>query len=287
MSNILFVERMDLRDFYIRRFSRIIPALILFLSAAFAVSLLLQYDFKAVEVLASLFFVRTYFPVDPEYFSTQLPTGHLWSLNVEEHGYIFMSLISVILISRARAASVLLAIFALSVTINFYNYFDLPSLEFEYSLIRTESAIGFIAFSAAYNLLRIKYSIKIHPQLPLLLVVIALACYVKVVPIWLTFLAGPVLLGIAVNHLVDAATSFQTLLMFKPLRWLGILSYSIYLWQQIFYKLYYALPGGAITGFILSIAVGAGSFYVIETPLRNAINARWSKVPTYRMKGTD
>ena len=286
MSNILFVERMHLSDFYIRRFSRVIPALVVFLLAAFAVSLLLQYDFKTSEFLASLFFVRTYFPTDPEYFSTQLPTGHLWSLNVEEHAYIIMSLISIILISRAKVALVLIAIYVASVIVNFYNYVNLPALEFEYSLIRTESAIGFIAFSAAYTLFRIKYSIQIHPQLPLLLFVLALACYMRAVPIWLTFLVSPVFLGIAVNHLVDAAKSLQHLLMFKPLRWLGILSYSIYLWQQIFYKLYYALPGGAFTGFVLSIVAGAGSFYIVETPLRNAINRRWSKAPSYRRKAT-
>jgi len=181
-----------------------------------------------------------------------------------------MSIISVTIISRVKVASVLVGIYIASVVVNFSNYFNLSALDFEYSLIRTESAIGFIAFSAAYNLFRIKYSIQIHPQLPLLLLVLALACYVRAAPIWLTFVVSPVFLGVAVNHLVDAAKSMQRLLMFKPLRWLGILSYSIYLWQQIFYKLYYALPGGAFTGFVLSIAVGAGSFYIFETPLRKA-----------------
>ena len=284
MSNILFMERMHLRDFYIRRFSRIIPALIVFLCAAFAVSVLLKYDFKISEFIASLFFLRTYYPVVPEYFSTQLPTGHLWSLNVEEHAYIIMSLLSVILIARTRLASVLLGIYVLSVTVNFYNYFQLPAQEFEYSLIRTESAIGFIAFSAAYNLLKIRYSIKAYPQLPLVLFLLALGCYVSAAPIWLTFLLSPVCLGVAVNHLVEAAKSIKNVLTFKPLRWLGILSYSIYLWQQIFYKLYYALPGGAITGFVLSILVGAGSFYIVETPLRKAINNRWSRMPVYRLR---
>ena len=284
MSNILFMERMHLRDFYIRRFSRIMPALIVFLCAAFAVSVLLKYDFEISEFIASLFFIRTYYPVVPAYFSTDLPTGHLWSLNVEEHAYIIMSLLSVIFIARTRLASLLLGIYALSVTLNFYNYFHLPSPEFEHSLIRTESAIGFIAFSAAYNLLRIKYSIKIHPQLPLILFLLALVCYLDAAPIWLTFLLSPVFLGIAVNHLVEATKSIQKVLTVKPLRWLGILSYSIYLWQQIFYKLYYALPGGAITGFVLSILVGAGSFYIIETPLRRAINTRWSRMPVYRLR---
>lgn len=282
MSNILFVERMHLRDFYIRRFSRVIPALVIFLCAAFAVSLLMHYDFKIIEFIASLIFVRTYFPVEPAYFSTQLPTGHLWSLNVEEHGYLVMSLISIILVSRTRVAWVLMAIYLFSVAVNFYNYTHFTALEFEYSLIRTESAIGFIAFSASYNLLRMKYSIKLHPQLPLLLFLLALACYLDCAPIWLTFLAGPVLLGIAVNHLVEAANFVKHLLTLAPLRWLGILSYSIYLWQQIFYKLYYALPGGAAAGFVLSILAGTGSFFMFENPLRRAINNRWSQEPAYR-----
>ena len=70
MSNILFVDRMPLKDFYIRRFSRIIPGLVVFLLGAVSVSLLVGYEFHPVEFFASLFFVRTYFPVQPEYYSS-------------------------------------------------------------------------------------------------------------------------------------------------------------------------------------------------------------------------
>jgi peptidoglycan/LPS O-acetylase OafA/YrhL len=286
MSNILFVQRLHLRDFYIRRVSRVIPALIVFLLAAFLVSVKLRYEFRVSEFFASLFFVRTYLPVDADYFSTQLPTGHLWSLNVEEHSYIVMSLMSVFLLSRSTIAYALLSIFAMSVAINFYNYAVLPAQEFEYSLIRTESAVGFIAFSAAYNLFRIKYSITVPPHLPLLLFVLAIACYLSIAPGWLMFLFSPIFLGIAVNHIVDSAKTTRLILNFTPLRWLGILSYSIYLWQQIFYKLYYALPGGPLTGFFLSIVAGTLSFYLLENPVRRAINNRWSKVPVYRAHDT-
>ncbi len=282
MSNILFIDRMRLRDFYIRRFSRVVPALFVFLIAAFAVSVLLKYDFKVVEFIASLFFVRTYFPVEPEYFSSPLPTGHLWSLNVEEHSYIIMSLISLVLLSRGKVAGALMVLFLLSVGLNCYNYITLPAQQFEYSLIRTESAIGFITFSAAYNLIRKDHDIRVNAYVPLLFLIIAFVCYIDVLPIWLMFLLSPILLGIAVNHLLDATPSMQALLMFAPLRWLGILSYSIYLWQQIFYKLYYALPGGQITGFVLSVVVGAGSFFLLENPLRKYINNRWCANPRYR-----
>ncbi len=282
MSNILFVDRLGLRDFYIRRFSRVVPTLILFLCASFAVSVLLKYDFKISEFIASAIFIRTYLPVEPIYFSTSLPTGHLWSLNVEEHSYVIMSIMSLLLIARGKITLALFLIFLGSVAINFYNYATLPDQEFYFSLIRTESAIGFIAFSAAYNLFRKDRSISLPSYSPLVLLVATFLCYLEAVPVWLTFFVGPIMLGISVNHLVDSAKPIQQFLTLAPLRWFGMLSYSIYLWQQIFYKLYYALPGKALTGFVLSIAFGACSFYFFENPLRRYINQRWSPTPQYR-----
>lgn len=285
MSNILFVDRMNLRDFYIRRISRVLPALVVFLAGALFVSIIMKYEFKIVEFLSSLFFLRTYFPVEPQYFSAQPPTGHLWSLNVEEHSYVAMSLISLVLVAKGRIALALFAIYVASVVINFVNYANLSPTEFEYTLIRTESAMGFIAFAAGYNLIRRNRKFQVHEYLPLILFLLAFAFYFKVMPIWLTFLFGPVCLGIAVNHLLDSAKVVQKVLTFAPLRWLGILSYSVYLWQQIFYKLYYALPGKALTGFVLSIVIGAGSFFIVENPIRKYINKRWCPNPGYRAAG--
>jgi len=276
MSNILFVDRMPLKDFYIRRFSRVIPGLVVFLLGALVISLLVGYDFKLVEFLASLFFVRTYFPVQPEYYSTVLPIGHLWSLSVEEHSYVIFSLISVVLLAYRQVAALLFSIYAFSLVICWYYYFSVPADQFEATLIRTESAIGFIAFSAGYNLVR-KYSdIKVGGFVPVACIILAFFCYVRVLPIWMTFTFCPLLLGIAINHLLDSASIVRRAMRFAPLRWLGIVSFSVYLWQQVFYKLYYVLPGGLLTGLILSIIVGMGSYFLVEKPARRYINTRWS-----------
>lgn len=282
MSNILFIDRMHLKDFYIRRFSRVVPALVVFLCASFAVGLLMKYEFSIIEFIAKLLFVRAYYPVDPAIFASELPTGHLWSLNVEEHSYVVMSLISVILLARTKISYVLLALFALSIAVNVRNYTSMPIDEFMLTLFRTETTLGFITFAAAYNLLKKEYSVSLHPAMPLVLFGLAFVCYVKSLPVWLTFVISPICLGIAVNHLTESFNWLQKLLTFAPLRWFGVLSYSIYLWQQIFYKLHYALPGKALTGFVLSIAVGAGSFYIIENPIRRYINNRWCASPRYR-----
>ena len=277
MSNILFVDRMPLKDFYIRRFSRIIPGLVVFLLGAVSVSLLVGYEFHPVEFFASLFFVRTYFPVQPEYYSSVLPTGHLWSLSVEEHSYVILSLISLVLLAYRKIAALLLTIYISSLIICWYYYFSVPAEQFEATLIRTETAIGFIAFSAGYNLLRKQHDIRIGGLVPVACVVLAFLCYMRIFPIWMTFTFSPLLLGIAINHLLDSASIVRRVMSFAPLRWLGIVSYSVYLWQQIFYKLHYVLPGGPLTGFIVSIVVGIGSYIVIEQPARRYINNRWSK----------
>jgi len=282
MSNILFIDRIALRDFYIRRFSRVVPALVVFLCGAFCVALLLKYDFEYKEFFASLVFIRTYYPVDPSYFDSMLPTGHLWSLNVEEHSYVIMSLMSLLLFARGKVAAALFLIYAISVGINLNQYLTLDAEGFKESLFRTESAIVFIMFSAAYNLLKKELSITLNEWLPPVFLILAFLCYLSIFPIWLTFIAAPILLGVAVNHLVECAKPIQTLFTFAPLRQLGVLSYSIYLWQQIFYMLYYALPFGQVTGFVLSIVIGAGSFYILETPIRYYINRRWSPNPQYR-----
>ncbi len=282
MSNILFIDRMSLRDFYIRRLSRVIPALLVFLFFTYLIGVLLKYEFSIIELIASLFFIRTYFPVEPHYFTSPLPTGHLWSLSVEEHAYLMMSLMSVVMFTRGKIAWALMLVFFTTIVVNIYNYFNLDDQAFEYSLIRTEASVGFIAFSAAYNLIKKQNGIVLNPYAPLVLTLLAFLCYIDSMPLWMTFIFCPILLGLAINHLEDSATIIKRLLSFAPLRWMGIISYSVYLWQQVFYKLFYALPGKEFTGLVLSIVFGAASFYVLENPTRRYINRRWSANPSYR-----
>lgn len=287
MSNILFIKKMALRDFYIRRISRVMPALIVFLFGSLILSMIMRFDFRIVEFLASLVFVRTYYPEVPAYFSSVLPTAHLWSLNVEEHSYVIMSIVSLLLISLRGVAAVLLAIYCVATFMGFYYLASQPADLIPDMLIRTETTIGFIAFSAGYCLLKKQYGISLHPWVSPVFLCVAFLCYIKNIPVWFTFLFGPVLLGIAVNHLVDSPKFFVRILSSGLLVQLGVLSYSIYLWQQIFYKFHYALPYGQIFGFILSLVFGALSFYFIESPSRSYINKRWSPAPKIRNIGTD
>ena len=283
MSGILFEKRMSLRDFYIRRFSRIYPAFLVFVLSMFAVGIVFSIDFKWSELIASLLFLRTYLPTDPGIWSSGLPTGHLWSLNVEEHAYLFLSAITLLLVDRRKIGLFLLVIALGSVVLGFYYYARLAEPEFKLYLIRTESAVVFILFSAGYGLLARQYNVELPSIVPCVCLLLAIFCYANAAPDWLIFTACPVLLGVTVNHLKDLPALVSRLLTNPVIRYFGLWSYSIYLWQQFFYEYSWRIPGGKFVALALAITIGVASYYLLEQPARRWINARWSSNASYRV----
>ena len=282
MSGILFEKRMSLRDFYIRRFSRIYPAFLVFVLSMFAVGIVFAIDFKWSELVASLFFLRTYLPADPGIWSSGLPTGHLWSLNVEEHAYLFLSAVTLFLVDRKYIAVALLLVALGTVVLSFYYYFSLAEPEFKLYLIRTESAVVFILFSAGYGLLTRKYNVELPSIVPFVCLLLALVCYANAAPDWLIFTACPVLLGVTVNHLKNLPALVSRLLTNPVIRYFGLWSYSIYLWQQFFYEYSWRIPGGKLVALALAILIGVASYYLLEQPARRWINTRWSSNASYK-----
>jgi len=287
MSIILFEKRLSLRDFYIRRLSRIYPALILYVFVVFGVSWFFSQPFTAAEFISTLFFLRTYYPAAPDIWATEVAIGHLWSLNVEEHAYLFLSLVSLLLIRRKYIAWLLLTLGAGSVLLSFLKFNLLPAEEIALYVIRTESAVVFIFFSAGYGLLRRQFGWTLPPLVPVVCFVGAVACYALALPLWLVFSLSPILLAISVNHLDGLPRLVNRLLLFAPLRYIGLWSYSIYLWQQFFYIYSWKIPFGKPIALLLALAFGIASYYILETPVRRFINLKWSANPVYRSHEAD
>lgn len=281
MSKILFEKRLSLRDFYIRRLSRIFPVLVLYVVAIYGISWLYSIDFKITELFASLFFLRTYLPAEPGIWDTKVAIGHLWSLNVEEHAYIILSILTLFLVNTRRIAFVLLTLGMLTLLLSAYHYQHSTTEDFPLYLIRTESAVVFIFFSAGYGLLRRQLDWDLPSWVPVLCVAGAVICYAQQLPLWLIFSVSPVLLAIAVNHLDNVPKVINATLTFAPLRYLGLWSYSIYLWQQFFYEYAWAFPYSKVLAPLLAIVAGVISYYIFENPVRQYINNRWSSNPRY------
>lgn len=94
MSRLLFVQNTPIRIFYKRRISRIFPAHFAFLGSIVLVFLVLGTPVQWSEALNAALFINNYFP--GELGHAVMPFGHIWSLSVEEHSYIALSLIAIV-----------------------------------------------------------------------------------------------------------------------------------------------------------------------------------------------
>ena len=279
MAKILFVKRVPLSIFYKRRISRILPVFLIFLSTMSLLSLLLELSREHNNFIYSLFFIRSYYPVTPDLWNTGIPIGHLWSLNVEEHCYVILSLITLISPFYKREYMPILLLGCCSILLQ-YLYIKFPSIASENYHLKTEIVASFLMISAGYFLIKHKIEKYVPTWAPIVALLLAFLCYTEYSPYWAAkWVFAPFLLAFSINHLNLVPVFFKSLLSFLPLRLLGIWSFSIYLWQQPFY--YYGTKGGDAFLFAgplllaVSILIGAVSFYFIENPIRKYLNDKW------------
>jgi peptidoglycan/LPS O-acetylase OafA/YrhL len=284
VSGLLFQRQTGIATFFWRRATRILPTIWLYLAIVACYTATLQpvpYVVPLPEMLATLGFVRTYFPASQSIWSNDWPIGHLWSLNVEEHAYLALGLVAALL--RLTGARLLLrgvmfaCVAAMCLMIAWYAR-NPPSGASPWYL-RTEcAALGLMASAwihASRPLAR-RYLIRNgHWSITPLALGAGLLCYAPGMPYLAAPGLAPLLLAVAINYLDRAPAPLLRFLSWKPLRWFGLCSYSLYVWQQPFYKAMtlYGLHPVAAAG--LALAVGVGMFYGFEHPVRRYLNRIW------------
>lgn len=267
MSRILYDQRVALATFYWRRISRILPVFLLFLAALYVFAHLRALQWAPGEIIASMLFLRTYFPLDLDIWETAVPAGHLWSLNVEEHSYVVLALIAAIPMMRGREGWVLMAMACACAAMVLW-YWRTPDSPDDY-MLRTETAALGLVLAAGYHKLKRHTERYVRAWMPLVALAMGVACYLTAVPDVVKALIAPACLAFAINHIGSTYQSVLTALRCKPLRMLGIWSYSLYLWQQPFYRYQDELAGLALP---LAFAVGLLSYYAFESPMRKWLN---------------
>ncbi len=285
MAHLLFIKKTNLQDFFARRLARVVPTFLLFVAVMYVYAATLQpvpYAVPGSELLATTLFLRTYLPSDMSIWTTPWPIGHLWSLNVEEHSYLFLA-VGAFLAGRAKGSGPAIAFLVASVllVIAFCLYYPgNPPAGAAPWYARSEcAALGLIAATAIRV---IRHSspyalIKGVPRLmPLLWVVIAVACISTYKHRGGQYIIAPLCLALAVNYLDCVPDLVKTALSNGVLRWFGKCSFSLYLWQQPFFILAHKSYLPPLVAAVLGVAVGALSFYAFENPLRIKLNSAWS-----------
>jgi peptidoglycan/LPS O-acetylase OafA/YrhL len=285
MAHVLFVDKVPIRTFYQRRIARILPVFYLYLATVVVVAMFAGVAFDWTHILYSATFLRTYLPQQFTIWSDPLPLGHTWSLNIEEHAYILLSLLA-LLCARLRtgAAPWVLGGAALA-CLGFGYYYTLHPPTGSPAPLRSEvGAYGLLASAALSQWL---HGRAIGERRALLVlaamaaVMLASAVMGQEAPRLLLYVLLPSTLALGVNVLHAAPAWLRNVLGAPWLVWFGVTSYSLYLWQQPFFRLQAtdALNRSSAFALVCAIAVAAASYYGFERPARQWIRGLGARRP--------
>jgi peptidoglycan/LPS O-acetylase OafA/YrhL len=267
MADILFAENYPLPAFFKRRFSRIYPGLFVFVVATWLACSGTFLAFKLPAVATALTFTLNY--------AMALTHGvaaieNLWSLCIEEHAYLLLGLIAFIARRRQLDPKFVILMIGLLSAIDGAVCFTLLHQDEREVYWRTDAHLASIFFgAAAYLYLRGRV-------LPAWVAIVAFAggLLAMLGPVPLHYTLAPALFALSICSL--DTSPLQKPLAWGPLRSIGIWSYSLYLYQQPFYRLALAGKLSLPLAFAVSVLCGIASFYLIEQPARRFINRHWS-----------
>jgi peptidoglycan/LPS O-acetylase OafA/YrhL len=222
----------DLRRFYIRRCFRILPAYYAALAGICAASIFAAIPVNYSDLPSCLLFYRNYMPLGIDQ-QGGFYTAHFWSLAVEEHFYLFWPILLIIVKpKRAGGIAFLLALLVFGWRLLLPGI--LPGANF---MTHTDSRIDGLLWGclAAIYFPTIKriFERTHFSQLWLPIVTILLVAEWIHVP-GLNSMYTVVLPALVLSTVLQPASILGRILEWPLLRWIGTLSYSLYLWQMLF-----------------------------------------------------
>jgi peptidoglycan/LPS O-acetylase OafA/YrhL len=215
-------SRVDLANFYRRRAARILPAALLYI-----VVVLLLGRVTVSQALYAFTFNTTYF-----YDQAARPLQQLWSLSVEEQFYLLWPVAFCLGVRNAKRYcwAIMLLSPIIRILLKDHGYTQYAHLA---PAIGDSLAGGCLLafYESEVRVFTRKYLLSTPAFLILCAVTIGAAGVVYRWDLVLSWGLIPCLLALAISVAIERR---DTLLNKGPLVWTGLLSYSLYLWQQPF-----------------------------------------------------
>ena len=278
-------------DFYARRIRRIFPALFAVYAATIAFAFLYCFSFEAEfigkAILSSLFFVsNVFFYNQSSYFddgNSVNPLLHTWSLSVEEQVYIVLPLLLILLGTfHARMRTVALAVIAAAsfIAACIMVYSDRSAAFYLMQYRGWELLLGSLLAVGAAPPIRTQRTADLIGISGLAMIMVSIALTDKDTPFPGHGALAPCLGACLVIYSGAAwRTPVVRLLNLQPARFVGLISYSLYLWHYPVRVVYQHIWGEFNDTFAtlliaVSFVLAALSWRFIEQPFRRARTGR-------------
>jgi peptidoglycan/LPS O-acetylase OafA/YrhL len=262
----------SLRQFYTRRCFRILPPYYAALAGIILASILAAVPVNLSDLPSCLLFYRNYLPLGIDYQGGYF-TAHFWSLAVEEHFYLLWPVVLLWLKPRRAGwatLAVAMLVFAWRQAFPFLfpgtNYLSRTDTRIDGLLWGCLAAICFPEIKKIYE--RLNFSQLWMPLAAILLTVEALhlrglmTLYVVLLP------------ALVLSTVIQPNSLLGRVLEWRPLRWIGRLSYSLYLWQMLFLPVPSMQARGAFAelqrwpwNIVAMLACSVASRYLLEIPM--------------------
>ena len=277
--------RIGLSKFYIRRAVRLYPALLFMVIVTTAV-----YSFahwggpKLFEAIAAIFYGTNIYQVFVRESGSIpfMPWTHLWSLAVEEHFYLVFPAFMVLMKGNWKRAGyalfgIIMAVLAWRIFIHMGT--DLQASNYNYMM--TDARLDSLAWGCLLSVLlhrfkdaaRLKYLIGALPFIGSAAIILA-SFLIRDESFRHTLrftMQGAALFVLILNLYYWKPLDFAfAILEWRPLAWIGTISYALYLWHVPIIDICIRVLGDSLSSRLIalpiSFALAAISFYIVEKP---------------------
>jgi len=314
ITALLLAERknsgsIDLGRFWIRRARRLLPALFLLLAVTAVLAVVFLPDEVASlrgDIVSAFAYVANWnfiFTAKSYFEQTGRPSlvKHLWSLAVEEQFYLIWPVLFTVGMRKLGRKGLLYAVLAGAVlsTVLMAVLFDPngdPSRVYYGTDTRAAGLLVGVALAFVWSPWRLHRNITRSA-----VVVLDAAGAVGLVLLGLMlmntgefesalyrggFLRLSLVTALVIAVVVHPAAHLGSLLGIRPLRWIGLRSYGIYLWHWPVFQLTRPELDVSLSGFpllalrlVLTFAIAEASFRFVEMPVRTgALGRRWTEL---------